>query len=242
MKPVLITGGAGYIGSHTARELTKEGAVVVALDNLTTGHRDAVRAQHFYEGDIVDTALVEHIIQEHQIQSVIHFAAKSVVSESLAKPELYFYENTVKSFLFFEAAIRAGVKHIVFSSTAAVYGIPKNTPIREEAMLAPINPYGDSKRAIEKYLEWMGKVHGIRWVGLRYFNAAGASLDGSLGEDHRPETHLIPLNNTAPIQSRIGPGNSLSGEISIYTKLFTFPNPTIRMLKSYMPGSTLLIK
>ncbi|MCL6477813.1 MAG: UDP-glucose 4-epimerase GalE [Peptococcaceae bacterium] len=193
MEPVLITGGAGYIGSHTAQELIREGALVVVLDNLTAGHRDAVRAQHFYAGDIADTALVEHIIKEHQIGSVIHFAAKSVVSESCAKPGLYFYENTVKSFLFFEAAVKAGVRHVVFSSTAAVYGIPENIPIREETALAPVNPYGASKRMIEEYLEWMGKVHGVRWAGLRYFNAAGASLDGTLGEDHRPETHLIPL-------------------------------------------------
>ncbi|GEA17101.1 UDP-glucose 4-epimerase GalE [Moorella sp. E306M] len=193
MKPVLVTGGAGYIGSHTVQELIKDGALVVVLDNLSTGHLDAVHARHFYEGDIADTALVEHIIKEHGIKSVIHFAAKSLVGESLAKPELYFYENTVKSFMFFEAAVKAGVKHIVFSSTAAVYGIPPDIPIREETMLAPINPYGDSKRMIEKYLEWMGKVHSINWVALRYFNAAGASLDGSLGEDHRPETHLIPL-------------------------------------------------
>ena len=192
-KPVLVTGGAGYIGSHTAQELIKEGALVVVLDNLTTGHRDAVRAEHFYEGDIADTALVEHIIKEHQIQSLIHFAAKSLVSESFAKPELYFCENTVKSFMLFEAAMKAGVKHVVFSSTAAVYGIPKYIPIREETMLAPINPYGASKRMIEECLEWVGKVHGIRCVALRYFNAAGASLDGSLGEDHGPETHLIPL-------------------------------------------------
>ncbi len=193
MKPVLVTGGAGYIGSHTAQELIKEGVLVVVLDNLTTGHREAVRAHHFYEGDIADAALVEHIIKKHQIQSIIHFAAKSLVGESFAKPEIYFYENTVKSFMFFEAATKAGVKYIVFSSTAAVYGIPRYIPIREEAILSPINPYGESKRMIEKYLEWMGKVHGIRWVGLRYFNAAGASLDGGLGEDHRPETHLIPL-------------------------------------------------
>lgn len=141
-------------------------------------------------------------LQKHQIKSVIHFAAKSLVAESFAKPEVYFYENTVKSFVFFETAMKAGVKHIVFSSTAAVYGVPPNIPIREETMLAPINPYGDSKRMIEKYLEWMGKVHGIRWVALRYFNAAGASLDGSLGEDHRPETHLIPLVMQTALGSR----------------------------------------
>jgi len=121
MKPVLVTGGSGYIGSQTAQELVKEGDLVIVLDNLTTGHRDAVRAQHFYEGDIADTALVEHIVKEHQIQSVIHFAAKSLVSESFAKPELYFHENTVKSFKFFEAAIKAGVKHVLFIYSRCVW-------------------------------------------------------------------------------------------------------------------------
>lgn len=193
MRMVLVTGGAGYIGSHTSEELIKEGVPVVVLDNLTTGHREAIRARHFYKGDIADAGLVRHIIREHQIQSVIHFAAKSLVSESILRPELYFYQNTVKSFAFIEAAIKAGVKNIVFSSTAAVYGIPERTPIREEAALAPVNPYGASKRMIEEFLGWMGKVHGIKWAALRYFNAAGASPDGSLGEDHRPETHLIPL-------------------------------------------------
>jgi UDP-glucose 4-epimerase len=193
MKAVLVTGGAGYIGSHTVQELIKEGPSVVVLDNLTTGHRDAVRTVPFYEGDIADTALVERIIKKHQIQSVIHFAAKSVVAESLAQPQLYFYENTVKSFAFLETAMKAGVKHFVFSSTAAVYGIPESIPIREETMLDPVNPYGSSKRMIEEYLQWMGKVHGIGWMALRYFNAAGAALDGSIGEDHKPETHLIPL-------------------------------------------------
>lgn len=193
MKPVLVTGGAGYIGSHTVQELVRDGIPVIVLDNLTTGHRDAVPLGDFCQGDIADTEQVEHIIKEHQIESVIHFAARSLVGESLARPELYFHENTVKSFVFFEAAIKAGVKHVVFSSTAAVYGIPSQVPIPEETGLAPINPYGASKRMIEEYLAWMGQVHGIRWAALRYFNAAGAALDGSLGEDHRPETHLIPL-------------------------------------------------
>lgn len=195
MKPILVTGGAGYIGSHTVQELLKEGIQVVVLDNLSTGHREAVCVctPYFYEGDVADTGLVEHIIKKHQIQSVIHFAAKSLVSESFNYPELYFYENTVKSFAFFEAARKAGVKHVVFSSSAAVYGIPQNIPIKEETRLDPINPYGTTKRMIEEYLTWMGNVYGLNWVALRYFNAAGASLDGNLGEDHRNETHLIPL-------------------------------------------------
>ncbi|MDD4803005.1 MAG: UDP-glucose 4-epimerase GalE [Syntrophomonas sp.] len=193
MQTILVTGGAGYIGSHTVRELIKNGIKVVVLDNLTTGHREAVGTQNFYEGDIADSVMVKTIIKEHHIRSVIHLASKSQVSESLAKPELYFYENTVKSFTFMQAAIEAGVKYFVFSSTAAVYGLPENIPIKEETMPVPINPYGASKRMIEEYLEWIGKVHGIGWIALRYFNAAGASLDGILGEDHHPESHLIPL-------------------------------------------------
>jgi len=188
-----VTGGAGYIGSHTVAELIKAGVPVAVLDNLSTGHREAVAGRHFYEGDIADLELVRFIIKTHEIGSVIHFAAKSLVSESYAQPELYFHENTVKSFAFLEEAVKAGVKQVVLSSTAAVYGIPKVIPISEDSPLEPINPYGASKRMIEEYLQWLGRAHGIGWIALRYFNAAGAALDGQLGEDHRPETHLVPL-------------------------------------------------
>lgn len=208
MNPILVTGGAGYIGSHTVQELEKQGNQVIVLDNLSTGHRDAAPAEYFYKGDIADSVLVEKIIKKHHIKSVIHFAAKSLVGESLTHPEMYFYHNTVKSFAFFEAAVKAGVRQIVFSSTAAVYGIPDSMPIKENAVLAPINPYGASKRMIEEYLEWLGKVHNIGWVALRYFNAAGAALDGSRGEDHQPETHLIPL----VLQTALG----TRGKISVY--------------------------
>ncbi|MCR4440781.1 MAG: UDP-glucose 4-epimerase GalE [Peptococcaceae bacterium] len=193
MKPVLVTGGAGYIGSHTVAELIKAGVPVAVLDNLSTGHREAVASRHFYEGDIADLELVRFIIETHEIGSVIHFAAKSLVSESYAQPELYFRENTAQSFAFLEEAVKAGVKQVVLSSTAAVYGIPEAVPISEGSPLEPINPYGASKRMIEEYLQWMGRAHGIGWIALRYFNAAGAALDGQLGEDHRPEMHLVPL-------------------------------------------------
>lgn len=216
MNPILVTGGAGYIGSHTVQKLIKQGNQVIVLDNLTTGHRDAVQTEYFYEGDIADSALVEKIIRQHHVKSVIHFAAKSLVGESLTKPQLYFYHNTVKSFAFFEVAVKAGVKQIVFSSTAAVYGIPNSIPIPEEAALAPINPYGASKRMIEEYLKWMGKVHRIGWVALRYFNAAGAALDGSMGEDHRPETHLIPL----VLQTALG----LREKLSVYGTDYATPD------------------
>jgi UDP-glucose 4-epimerase len=193
MKSVLVTGGAGYISSHTVQELEKQQINVVVLDNLSTGHRAAVRSSQFYIGDIADAELVREIIHRHHIDAVIHFAAKSLVSESVLKPELYFRENTIHSFSFFENVIREGVKHIVFSSTAAVYGAAHHGPIRETDSLQPVNPYGESKFMIEKYLHWMGKVHVVKWIALRYFNADGASLDGSIGEDHQPKSHLIPL-------------------------------------------------
>lgn len=193
MKSVLVTGGAGYIGSHTVLELKKHNITAVVLDNLSTGHREAVHTPHFYEGDISDRELVKSIIRKHSIDAVIHFAAKSLVSESIEKPELYFRENTIKSCSFFETIIQEGVKHIVFSSTAAVYGITGDKPIRETAQLEPVNPYGESKLMIEKYLHWVGKRHNVKWAALRYFNAAGAALDGIIGEDHDPESHLIPL-------------------------------------------------
>jgi UDP-glucose 4-epimerase len=193
MKSVLVTGGAGYIGSHTVQELKKQQINVIVLDNLSTGHRAAVQTPYFYEGDIADDQLVREILQKHKINAVIHFAAKSLVSESVQKPELYFRENTMKSCSFFENIIREGVKNIVFSSTAAVYGSAHHKPIKETDSLKPINPYGESKLMIEKYLQWMGEVYDVKWMALRYFNAAGASLNGSIGEDHQPESHLIPL-------------------------------------------------
>ncbi|KJD53690.1 UDP-glucose 4-epimerase, partial [Bacillus amyloliquefaciens] len=206
MTSVLVTGGAGYIGSHTVLELTKQNRSVVVLDNLSTGHREAVSGISFYEGDIGDAALVKAIIKHHDVDAVIHFAAKSLVSESIEKPELYFRENTLKSCAFFETVIKEGVKNIVFSSTAAVYGIPENVPIKEIAPLSPVNPYGESKLMIEKYLHWVGKTHGVKWAALRYFNAAGAALNGAIGEDHDPESHLIPL----VLQTALGQRKQLS--------------------------------
>lgn len=206
MTSVLVTGGAGYIGSHTVLELTKQNRSVVVLDNLSTGHREAVSGVSFYEGDIADAALVKAIIKHHDVDAVIHFAAKSLVSESIEKPEIYFRENTLKSCAFFETAIKEGVNNIVFSSTAAVYGIPEKAPIKEAAPLSPVNPYGESKLMIEKYLHWVGKTHGVKWAALRYFNAAGAALNGAIGEDHDPESHLIPL----VLQTALGQRKQLS--------------------------------
>lgn len=194
MGSILVTGGAGYIGSHTVQALLGKGAQVVVLDSLVTGHREAVPAKvPFYQGDICDDGLVGDIVKSQGVEAVIHFAARSLVGESMAKPDLYFYENTAKTNLFVANLLQSGVNKIVFSSTAAVYGLPEMIPISEESPTNPINPYGLSKRMIEQSFQWLEKAYGLKWIALRYFNAAGASLDGSIGEEHFPETHLIPL-------------------------------------------------
>ncbi|RAT98740.1 UDP-glucose 4-epimerase GalE [Brevibacillus sp. Leaf182] len=191
---VLVTGGAGYIGSHTVKVLLEKGIQVVVLDSLVTGHREAVPSTvPFYEGDIADSLLVTRIVKRHAINAVIHFAARSLVGESVAKPDLYFQENTAKTTQLLSTLIQNDVKRVVFSSTAAVYGIPNDVPIPEQATTQPINPYGLSKLMIEQSMHWLEQAYGLQWMALRYFNAAGAALDGSIGEDHLPETHLIPL-------------------------------------------------
>ncbi|MFC4769958.1 UDP-glucose 4-epimerase GalE [Effusibacillus consociatus] len=195
MSCVLVTGGAGYIGSHTVKVLLKRGYEAVVLDNLSTGHRQAVLVDeaHFYQGDIADDELVTSIVEKHGVDSVIHFAAKSLVGESMKHPEMYLWDNTAKSVRFFTTLKECGVRNIIFSSTAAVYGLPEQIPIPEYLEKKPVNPYGESKLMVEKALQWMEQAHGIKWVALRYFNAAGAELTGVIGEDHNPETHLIPL-------------------------------------------------
>lgn len=194
MQTILVSGGAGYIGSHTVQALIERGFKVVVLDSLVTGHKGAVFPQaFFYEGDISDVELIDRIANDHKVDAVIHFAARSLVGESMAKPELYFYENTAKTNTFVSTLLRNGVNKIVFSSTAATYGLPEEVPIPEESKTQPINPYGASKLMIEQSFHWLEQAYGLKWIALRYFNAAGASLDGSIGEDHTPETHLIPL-------------------------------------------------
>ena len=188
-----MTGGAGYIGSHVVKELCRQGYDVVILDDLSTGHEKLLLDVPFYRGDIADSDLVKRIVLAHQVEAVIHFAAKSLVAESMRVPERYFLENTAKSVQLFSALIQEGIRHVVFSSTAAVYGIPDEVPIPETTDCRPVNPYGQSKLMIEQALYWLGQAYGVRWAALRYFNAAGASPDGELGEWHDPETHLIPL-------------------------------------------------
>ncbi|SFS76736.1 UDP-glucose 4-epimerase GalE [Marininema halotolerans] len=190
---VLVTGGAGYIGSHTVKRMLEKGISVVVLDSLVTGHREAIpKGVPFYQGDIGDEGMVSTIFTEHTIDAVIHFAARSQVGESIEDPSLYFMENTAKTIRFLSMVTRHGVDKLVFSSTAAVYGMPTQVPIPETAPCQPINPYGVSKRFIEEMLPWLEQAYGLRSMTLRYFNAVGASWEGEIGEDHSPETHLVP--------------------------------------------------
>jgi UDP-arabinose 4-epimerase len=190
---VLVTGGAGYIGSHTAKALAQAGHEVVVLDDFSGGHRWAVKWGPCVEGDLGDVALVTQALKTYGIDAVMHFAASIQVGESVRDPKKYFWNNVVNTLRLLDAMLAAGVPHIVFSSSAAVYGHPEKVPIPEEHPTRPVNPYGDTKLMMERALEWYGAAYGIRWTALRYFNAAGADPDGELGEEHDPESHLIPL-------------------------------------------------
>ncbi|MDR3270181.1 MAG: UDP-glucose 4-epimerase GalE [Peptococcaceae bacterium] len=194
MNNVLVAGGAGYIGSHTVKCLIEKGYKVVVLDNLITGHVKSLDGEvKYYYGDIADRGEVINIVKSEKIEAVIHFAASSIVHDSIQHPDYYFTENVAKTNRFLASLLMGGVDKIVFSSTAAVYGTPEFIPVEEKAVAKPVNPYGVSKLMIEQMLDWMQLSYGMRYIVLRYFNAAGAMLDGSLGEDHLDETHLIPL-------------------------------------------------
>ncbi|WP_438832378.1 UDP-glucose 4-epimerase GalE [Streptococcus pluranimalium] len=193
---VLVLGGAGYIGSHMVDRLVETtDETVVVVDNLVTGHRSAVHPDaKFYEGDLADKDFMRQVFQEHpEVDAVIHFAAFSLVAESMTDPLKYFDNNTVGMVKLLEVMNECGVKNIVFSSTAATYGIPEELPIKETTPQRPINPYGESKLMMETIMKWADQAYGIKFVPLRYFNVAGDKPDGSIGEDHRPETHLLPI-------------------------------------------------
>ena len=190
---ILITGGAGYIGSHTAKALASAGHVPVTYDNLSTGHRWAVRWGPFIQGDVGDHDLLVSVLRDYAVEAVIHFAASAYVNVSMRSPAEYFQNNSVNSLTLLNAMRKSGTRNIVFSSTCATYGLPRQAVLSERHPQNPINPYGESKRFIERALHWYGNAYDIHWVALRYFNAAGADPDGETGEDHDPETHLIPL-------------------------------------------------
>ena len=191
---ILVAGGAGYIGSHMVKDLIEHGYDVVVADNLSTGHKKAINPKaKFYYGDIRDRAFLDRIFVNEEIEAVVHFAAFSIVPESMSEPLKYFDNNTSGMVTLLEAMRDFGVKYIVVSSTAATYGTPEHMPIKEPAPQQPINPYGLSKLMMEQMMAWADKAYGIKFVALRYFNVAGAAPDGTIGEDHGPETHLVPI-------------------------------------------------
>ena len=189
---VLVTGGAGYIGSHTAKALAANRCRPVVIDDLSTGHAHNVKWGPLVRAKLSDTSVVRSVLEDYAIQSVVHFAARALVAESAAQPLAYFQNNLGGTLSLLQAMLDTGVKNIVFSSTCATYGLPSRVPISEDESQKPINPYGESKLAVERLLRWMGNAGQIRWVALRYFNAAGADPEGELGEEHEHETHLIP--------------------------------------------------
>lgn len=191
---ILVCGGAGYIGSHTVSELLDKGEDVIVVDNLQTGHSEAVlEGAELYIGDLRDTNFLDEVFANNEIEAVVHFAADSLVGESVENPLKYYDNNVNGALCLLQTMVKHNVKNIVFSSTAATYGEAKESPIVEETLTEPTNPYGETKLAIEKMLKWSEQAYGIKHVVLRYFNVAGAHMDGKLGEDHTPETHLIPI-------------------------------------------------
>ena len=190
---ILVCGGAGYIGSHMVAELLENKEEVVILDNFEKGHKDALLGGKLYVGDLRDKEILNKVFTENKIDAVIDFAAYTLVGESMTEPLKYFNNNVYGTISLLEAMKEHGVKYIVFSSTAATYGEPKVVPIEENSDTIPTNAYGESKLLVEKILRWCDSAYGIKYTALRYFNAAGAHVSGQIGEDHSPETHLIPL-------------------------------------------------
>ena len=191
---ILVLGGAGYIGSHTVYELIDAGREVVIADNLETGHIEAVHPQaKFYQGDIRDRAFVDSVLEAEKINGVIHFAANSLVGESMTDPLKYYDNNMNGTKVLLQSMVAHGVDKIVFSSTAATYGEPERVPILETDRTEPTNCYGETKLSMEKMFKWTARAHGLRYMSLRYFNACGAHVSGKIGEAHNPESHLIPL-------------------------------------------------
>jgi UDP-glucose-4-epimerase GalE len=192
-KHILVTGGAGYVGSHACKRLAAAGFVPVVIDSLSQGHRWAVKWGPLIVGDIADQGLVRGTIHRYGIRAVMHFAALAYVGESMQKPRAYFRNNVSNTLSLLETALDAGIDKVIFSSTCATYGDPIALPITEEHPQKPVNPYGASKLMVENVLHWYRRAYGLEYASLRYFNAAGADADGEIGEDHAPETHLIPL-------------------------------------------------
>lgn len=216
---ILVLGGAGYIGSHTALELVKSGRDVVIADSLVTGYKKAIPEKaRFYQGDIRDFEFLDNLFQQEKIDAVIHFAAYSLVGESVANPLKYYGNNLYGTKILLEAMVKNNIDKIVFSSTAATYGEPENISVLESDRTCPTNPYGETKLAVEKMFKWVAEAHGLRYVSLRYFNACGADENGIIGEAHNPESHLIPIILQVP--------NGKRETISIYGTDYDTPDGT----------------
>lgn len=221
---VLVTGGAGYIGSHTAKALAQAGHEPVVFDNFSSGHRWSVKWGPCLEGDLAELESVKSVLKAQRIEAVIHFAASILVGESVQNPRKYLWNNVVNTLRLLDAMLEEGVKDIVFSSSAGVYGNPEKVPIPEEHPTRPVNPYGETKLMMERALHWYGGAYGLRWTVLRYFNAAGADPDGELGEEHAPETHLIPL----AIRAALG----RSSHVEVYGT--DYPTPDGTAIRDYI--------
>jgi UDP-glucose 4-epimerase len=221
---ILITGGAGYIGSHAVRLFLARGHDVWIYDNLSHGHRAAVPADRLIVADLADVHRLDHVLLEKRIEAVVHFAAFAHVGESVLQPARYYQNNLVNTLHLLDAMRRQHIQRFVFSSTCAIYGIPEKTPITEEESTTPINPYGQTKLAVERALADYSRAYDLGYAALRYFNAAGASADGALGEDHDPETHLIPLVFQAVLGLR--PGLTIYGT--------DYPTPDGTCIRDYI--------
>lgn len=222
---ILVTGGAGYIGSHCVDVLIEKGYDVVVVDNLQTGHEESLpETVTFYQGDIRDKRFLTQVFEFEKIEGVIHFAANSLVGESVEEPLMYFDNNVYGTQVLADVMREQDVKAIVFSSSAATYGEPKEVPILETAETNPTSPYGETKLMMEKILKWCDNAYGTKFVALRYFNVAGAKLDGTIGEDHNPESHLIPII----LQTALGQRDSL--------KIFgdDYPTPDGTCIRDYV--------
>ncbi|MBC9825906.1 UDP-glucose 4-epimerase GalE [Carnobacterium inhibens] len=216
---IAVLGGAGYIGSHAVDQLIEKYYDVIVIDNLQTGHEEAIHDKaRFYKGDLRDKEFLSHVFGTEKIEGVLHFAANSLVGESMEKPLDYFNNNVYGTQVVLETMQQYDVKNIVFSSSAATYGEPKEIPIKEMAHTHPENPYGETKLMMEKMLKWCDKAYGMNYVALRYFNVAGAKLDGTIGEDHTPESHLVPII----LQTALGQRD----QISIFGDDYNTPDGT----------------